>query len=81
ENSQAMTGFKLPSLSLLGICAFVFGVTMTEGAIADLSAVYLRDVMNAEGAQTGLGYSFFAFMVAAGRFSGDYMKGRFGAVA
>jgi MFS family permease len=37
--------------------------------------------MNAEGAQTGLGYSVFAFMVAAGRFSGDYMKGRFGAVA
>ncbi|WP_221943568.1 MFS transporter [Rhizobium laguerreae] len=81
ENSQAMTGFKLPSLALLGICAFVFGVTMTEGAIADWSAVYLRDVMNAEGAQTGLGYSVFAFMVAAGRFSGDYMKGRFGAVA
>jgi MFS family permease len=81
ENSQAKTGFKPPSLALLGICAFVFGVTMTEGAIADWSAVYLRDVMNAEGAQTGLGYSVFAFMVAAGRFSGDYMKGRFGAVA
>ncbi len=81
ESAQAGTGFKPPSLALLGICAFVFGVTMTEGAIADWSAVYLRDVMNSEGAQTGLGYSVFAFMVAAGRFSGDYMKRRFGAVA
>ncbi|MGO7273571.1 MFS transporter, partial [Rhizobium ruizarguesonis] len=38
ENSQAMTGFKLPSRALLGICAFVVGVTMTVGAIADWSA-------------------------------------------
>ncbi|WP_413709590.1 MFS transporter [Rhizobium sp. Rhizsp82] len=73
--------FKLPGLALIGICAFVFGVTMTEGAIADWSAVYLRDVFGSEGAQMGLGYSVFAFMVAAGRFSGDYMKGRFGPVA
>lgn len=85
ESHQAETavksGFKLPGLALLGVCAFVFGVTMTEGAIADWSAVYLRDVFGSEGAQMGLGYSVFACMVAAGRFSGDYLKGRFGAVA
>lgn len=80
ETAKAAGGFKLPGLALLGICSFVFGVTMTEGAIADWSAVYLRDVFGSEGAQTGLGYSVFAFMVAAGRFSGDYLKGRFGPV-
>lgn len=79
--TAAKSGFKLPGLALLGVCAFVFGVTMTEGAIADWSAVYLRDVFGSEGAQMGLGYSVFACMVAAGRFSGDYLKGRFGAVA
>jgi MFS family permease len=73
--------FKLPSLALLGICAFAFGVTMTEGAIGDWSAVYLKDVLSAGGAATGLGYSVFACLVATGRFAGDYMKGRFGAVA
>ncbi len=73
--------FKLPSAALLGICAFTFGITMTEGAIADWSAVYLRDVLFATGALTGLGYSVFACLVATGRFGGDYMKSRFGAVA
>jgi MFS family permease len=48
--------FKLPSLALLGICAFTFGITMTEGAIADWSAVYLKEVLSAGGAATGLGY-------------------------
>lgn len=73
--------FKLPSLALLGICAFTFGITMTEGAIADWSAVYLKEVLSTGGAATGLGYSVFASLVATGRFGGDYMKGRFGAVA
>ncbi|KQV81644.1 MFS transporter [Rhizobium sp. Root1220] len=73
--------FKLPSAALLGICAFTFGITMTEGAIADWSAVYLKDVLLASGATTGLGYSVFACLVATGRFGGDYMKSRFGAVA
>ena len=73
--------FKLPSLALLGICAFTFGITMTEGAIADWSAVYLKEVLSAGGAATGLGYSVFACLVAAGRFGGDSMKARFGAVA
>ncbi len=82
EASQAPgVPFKLPSAALLGICAFTFGITMTEGAIADWSAVYLRDVLLATGALTGLGYSVFACLVATGRFGGDYMKSRFGAVA
>ncbi len=82
EASHAKSApFKLPSAALLGICAFTFGITMTEGAIADWSAVYLRDVLFATGALTGLGYSVFACLVATGRFGGDYMKSRFGAVA
>lgn len=71
----------LPSLALLGICFFVFGITMTEGAMADWSAVFLRDVFNAPGGAAGLGYSVFAMMVAVGRFGGDRLKTRFGAVS
>lgn len=73
--------FKPPSVTLLGICAFVFGITMTEGAIADWSAVYLKDVFQADGMMTGIGYTIFALMVAAGRFSGDHLKQRFGAIS
>ncbi|WP_332691462.1 MFS transporter [Devosia sp.] len=72
--------WAFPSWALLGICFFVFGITMTEGAMADWSAIFLRDALGAEGGLVGLGYSVFAFMVAAGRFGGDSLKRRFGAV-
>jgi MFS family permease len=68
-----------PSMTLLGISLFAFGITLTEGAIADWSAVYLRDVFAAKGASIGLGYAAFAAMVASGRFMGDRSKQRFGA--
>lgn len=72
--------FRLPGLALLAICLFTFGVTMTEGAVADWSAVFLRDVFGSGSVQAGIGYSVFALMVAAGRFFGDGLKARFGAV-
>ena len=74
------SAWAMPSWALLGICFFVFGVTMTEGAMADWSAIFLRDALGAEGGMVGLGYSVFAAMVAAGRFGGDTLKKRFGAV-
>jgi MFS family permease len=72
--------WSLPSPALIGVCLFVFGITMTEGAMADWSAIFLRDALNAEGGTVGLGYAVFAFMVAAGRFGGDTIKARLGAV-
>jgi MFS family permease len=74
------SAWALPSWALLGICCFVFGITMTEGAMADWSAIFLRDALGAESGIAGLGYSVFAMMVAAGRFGGDTLKRRFGAV-
>lgn len=78
ENQRSVWAF--PSWALLGICFFVFGITMTEGAMADWSAIFLRDALGAESGIVGLGYSVFAMMVAAGRFGGDSLKKRFGAV-
>jgi predicted MFS family arabinose efflux permease len=69
-----------PGWPLLGICLFVFGITMSEGAMADWSAVFLRDVFNAQ-ESAGIGYTVFALMVAAGRFGGDGLKARLGPVA
>lgn len=74
------SAWALPSWPLVGICCFVFGITMTEGAMADWSAIFLRDALGAEGGMVGLGYSVFAMMVAAGRFGGDTLKRQFGAV-
>ncbi|MBP1851018.1 MFS transporter [Rhizobium halophytocola] len=72
--------FKLPSAALLAICLFTFGITMTEGAVADWSAVYLRDLFATNGILTGLGYTLFALVAAGGRFVGDLLKARLGAV-
>lgn len=72
---------RLPSFALLCVCFFVFGITMTEGAVADWSAVFLRDVFGLSSASAGFGYSIFAFMVAAGRFAGDRLKASYGPVA
>lgn len=80
EGQAQKSAWSLPSPALIGICLFVFGITMTEGAMADWSAIFLRDALSAEGGLVGLGYSFFAFMVAAGRFGGDTLKRTFGAV-
>lgn len=77
---ETRSAWALPSPALIGVCLFVFGITMTEGAMADWSAIFLRDALGAEGGLVGLGYSVFAFMVAAGRFGGDFLKSRFGAV-
>ncbi|UYO01467.1 MAG: MFS transporter [Devosia sp.] len=74
------SAWSLPSPALIGICLFVFGITMTEGAMADWSAIFLRDALGGEGGVVGLGYSIFALMVATGRFGGDLLKRRFGAV-
>jgi MFS family permease len=74
------SAWAFPSWALLGICFFVFGITMTEGAMADWSAIFLRDALGAHAGTVGLGYSVFAMMVAAGRFGGDTLKKQFGAV-
>lgn len=78
--TEQKSAWSLPSWALLGICFFVFGITMTEGAMADWSAIFLRDALGAEAGLVGLGYSVFAMLVAAGRFGGDTLKRRFGTV-
>lgn len=80
QSETQRSAWAMPSWALLGICFFVFGITMTEGAMADWSAIFLRDALGAEGGMVGLGYAVFAAMVAAGRFGGDRLKVRFGAV-
>ncbi|MEQ1900224.1 MAG: MFS transporter [Devosia sp.] len=72
--------FVPPSWALLGICLFVFGITMTEGAMADWSAIFMRDIMAADTTFAGLGYTIFALFVAAGRFFGDALRVRFSSV-
>lgn len=80
SGEPAQKGFRLPHPVLIGICVFVVGIALTEGAAADWSAVFLRDIHAVPIALAGLGYTLFALMVTVGRFLGDRLKHRFGAV-
>lgn len=72
--------FALPVGPLAGLGALAFGVLLAEGAVADWSAVYLRDVLGASAAAGGLGYTAFSLTMAAGRFAGDGLVQRLGPV-
>ncbi|MFN3719384.1 MAG: MFS transporter [Rhizobium rhizophilum] len=78
--AEKRSSWSMPSPAILGISLFVFGITMTEGAVADWSAVYLKDVFATSGMGTGMGYVVFAMLVSVGRFLGDAAKERLGAV-
>lgn len=71
----------LPTFSLLGLCAFAFGMLLVEGAALDWSAVYLREVIGISPGATGFGFAAFALFMAIGRFLGDRLAERYGPVA
>ncbi|WP_376957961.1 MFS transporter [Azospirillum sp. A26] len=60
-------------LGLLAAMAF-----MGEGAILDWSAIHLRDDLGAPASIAGMGFGVFCAAMAAGRFSGDRLRHRFG---
>lgn len=67
-------------LPLVLISLLTLAVAMTEGAMADWSAVYLAERLPADSTHFGLGVSIYAGCVSIGRFSGDSIKMRIGAV-
>jgi MFS family permease len=71
----------LPTLSLLPLCIFAFGMLLVEAAALDWSAVFLRSVMDASPFGAGIGFAAFTVAMAVGRFHGDWAAGRFGPVA
>ena len=71
--------FLKPTPALLALAAFIFGIGITEGAVADWSAVYMKTVMDLPPQWVGSGYICFAAALTAMRFLGDRLIERFGA--
>ena len=70
-------GFRFTRpLAILGAIAFC--VLVGEGAMADWTAVYLRDVLGTGPGSAALGYAVFSGAMAAGRFTGDWLNLRLG---
>ncbi|MGF6826288.1 MFS family permease [Kitasatospora sp. MAP12-9] len=72
--------FALPPRSALAIGLVGFCAVFAEGAGADWSGVYLRDVTGAAAGTAATAYTAFAFTMAAARLAGDAVVRRLGPV-
>jgi MFS family permease len=70
--------FALPPRALVLLGLIAFGVLFCEGAIADWSAVYLREGLRSTPAVAATGFAVFSLLMAAGRLTGDALALRFG---
>ncbi|MFT2719059.1 MFS transporter [Deinococcus sp. A31D244] len=73
--------FVLPRGPLLGIAALALLAFVAEGAIADWSAVYIRDALNTDRGLAAGGFVAFNLAMFAARLLGDPLRARFSAVA
>jgi MFS family permease len=69
---------KFPVMPLLAIASISLIIMVSEGAIADWSALYLKKIVIMKEQFLGLGYALFSTGMALGRFSGDALSHRFG---
>ncbi len=68
--------FVRPSGPLLSLGLLAFFAMVSEGAMADWSAVYLRTSLGADAGLAATGYAAFSLAMAAGRFAGDALRAR-----
>jgi MFS family permease len=63
---------------VFGLAAIAFAFFLTEGAVADWSAIYLREFLGAGPGTAAMGYAVFSVVMAIGRFGGDAIIERLG---
>jgi len=73
-----MSNSTLRKPLLWGLAIVALSVMVSEGAIADWSGLFLRDVAKSDANLVGLGYAGFSVTMTLGRFLGDYFSRRFG---
>jgi MFS family permease len=68
---------KIPPV-LLALSAIGFCILLSEGAMSDWTAVYMKQVLNAGQGRAAAGYAVFSAAMAIFRFLGDIVTARFG---
>jgi MFS family permease len=81
DASQDGSKFVLPRGPVLALGALAFMVLMAEGAIADWSAVYSKNILATGPGLAAAGYAAFSLMMALGRLTGDKFVANIGPVA
>lgn len=76
--AASSNGFALPNARVMKLALLAFLCMLVEGAVADWSAVYLRATLSEAASVAAVGYSAFAFSMAACRIVGDVSVRRFG---
>jgi fucose permease len=71
-------GFARPSLRILLPGIVALAALLSEGAMADWSAVYLSGNLGASTTSAAAAFAAFSMMMAAGRFTGDRLVARLG---
>jgi MFS family permease len=72
------SGIKLPSLTILGISFICMVTFMSEGCVADWSAIYLKESLHGAKELVSLGYAGFSVAMTIGRLNGDTLISRIG---
>ncbi len=72
--------FALPTRSLLNLGIVAFCVMLSEGAMADWSAIYLHRTLKLEPGLAAAGYVVFSLAMTVGRLTGDRLIQRLGPV-
>ncbi|WP_314173436.1 MFS transporter [Streptomyces winkii] len=80
EPAEEPPNFALPSRAALTVGLIGFFAVFAEGASMDWSAIYLRDVTNAEPGLAAGAFTAFACTMAAARLVGDAVVRRLGPV-
>ncbi|HKG24197.1 MAG TPA: MFS transporter [Thermomicrobiales bacterium] len=70
--------FARPSGPLIALGVVAFCVLLGEGAMADWSAVYLRNSLGTSAVYAAAGYAVFSSTMALGRLTGDRLTADFG---
>ncbi len=79
SSSSGGSSFALPPRSIWGLALVGFCIMIGEGAVADWSAIYLKNVLSSGPFVASLGFAGFSLAMALGRFAGDGIRQALGA--
>jgi MFS family permease len=79
--TESTPHFALPERGMMGLGLVIFCSFLIEGAMADWSAVLMRDTMRATEATAALGFGAFSLAMMTLRFVGDRIVSRWDASA
>ena len=79
--AESRQGRSLPPPYILYLGLLCFIMFMTEGSVLDWSAVYLREISEADAADASLGFAAFAALQTVGRLIGDRLITKIGRMA